>query len=274
MIKNIVLIIIFLSFFLISFSQKNTSDSLRGEFKYLLEYKPNSLDREYVLKEFFTLQISDERAFFISDSRLKFDSLFLQQYNKRGNNSFNIDMRGFPSSKFKFLIIQTNDNLQHYESAGRTLLVYNSTLINNWKLINETKTINSIACKKAEVHYKGRDWTAWYSTEIPFPYGPYKFSGLPGLIVKITDKTGDYDFELVKAVPSSNLKGKIISVNKRHYQNAKMITKKEFTQARINAINNAKYELESMGTVFSQDQKRQAISETEKKGFNPIELED
>ena len=29
-----------------------------------------------------------------------------------------------------------------------------------------------------------------------------------------------------------------------------------------------------MGTVFSDDQKRQKISETEKKGYNPIELED
>ena len=182
-------------------------------------------------------------------------------------------MRGLPLSKFKFLIIQTNDNSQFYETVGMTLLSYTNSVIRNWKLVDETKVINSINCKKAEVSYKGRDWTAWYSTEIPFLYGPYKFSGLPGLIVKITDKTGDYDFELVKSVSSSNLKGKKVSINEARYRNAKLVTKEELIQAMKNFRENAKYELEKMGTVFSDGQKRQKVSETERKGYNPIELE-
>ncbi|MGL6129960.1 GLPGLI family protein [Chryseobacterium artocarpi] len=270
--KKQTLTILFLFFFSFLFSQTITSDALRGEFTYLLQYKPNTLNRDNVYKELFTMQISDKRAFFISENRLKFDSLFMGQYNKNRSN-FNIDMRGLPSSKFKFLIIQTNDNSEFYESVGTALLSYNTPVIRDWKLIDETKVINSISCKKAEVHYKGRDWTAWYSMEIPFPYGPYKFSGLPGLIVKITDKTGDYDFELVKSVSSDKLKGKIITVNARHYQNAKLVTKKELTQATKNYRDNIKYELEKMGTVFSEGQNRQKISETDKKGYNPIELE-
>lgn len=270
--KKYIIIILFLSFFSVSFSQTVASDSLRGEFTYLLQYKPNTLNRDNVYKELFSLQITDTRSFFISENRLKFDSLFMEQYNKNRNN-FNIDMRGLPLSKFKFLIIQTNDNSQFYETVGMTLLSYSSSVIRNWKLVDETKVINSINCKKAEVNYKGRDWTAWYSTEIPFLYGPYKFSGLPGLIVKITDKTGDYDFELVKSVSSSNLKGKKVSINEARYHNAKLVTKEELIQAMKNFRENAKYELEKMGTIFSDDQKRQKVSETERKGYNPIELE-
>lgn len=71
-------------------------------------------------------------------------------------------------SKSNFLIIQTNDNIEFYESVGLTLLSYNSPVINDWKLINETKTINSYVCNRAEV----REWTAWYTSEIPLPYGP------------------------------------------------------------------------------------------------------
>ncbi|WP_261509795.1 GLPGLI family protein [Chryseobacterium paludis] len=272
--KKQILTIILLFFFSVSFSQTATGDSLRGEFTYLLQYKPNTLNNDYKQKEIFSLQISDKRSFFISENRLKFDSIFMEQYNNRKGDSFNIDMRGLPSSKFNFLIIQTSDNSQFYESVGMTLLSYNSPVINNWKLINETKVINSIACKKAEVHYKGREWTAWYSTDIPFPYGPYKFSGLPGLIVKITDKTGDYDFELVKSISSSNLRGKVVTVNKARYRNPKLVTKNELTQAAISSRQNAKYELEKMGTVFSQEPKRQTTNVTEKKGYNPIELED
>ncbi|OCA76354.1 hypothetical protein BBI01_06575 [Chryseobacterium artocarpi] len=264
------LTIIFFFIFSISFSQTAMSDSLRGEFTYLLQYKPNTLNRDYFIKELYSLQITDKRSFFSSENKLKFDSAFSAAYNKKNNV---IDLSGIPASRSNFLIIQTNENSEFYESVGMTLLSYNSPIIRNWKLINETKVINSISCKKAEVNYKGRDWTAWYSTEIPFPYGPYKFSGLPGLIVKITDKTGDYDYELVKAVSSSKLKGQTITVKKARYQGAKLVTQKELSEARANFRANAKRELESMGTVFSQDQSRPKISEAEKKGHNPIELE-
>ncbi|WP_449398886.1 GLPGLI family protein [Chryseobacterium wanjuense] len=188
-----------------------------------MQYKPNTLSPDYIIKELYSLQISDKRAFFISENKLKFDSAFTEQYKK---NSSTFDLSNMPVSRANFLIIQTNDNSEFYEAVGMTLLSYNSPVIDNWKLVDETKVINSIPCKKAEVRYKGRDWTAWYATEIPFPYVLYKFSSLPGLIVKITDKTGDYDFELVKSVPSAKLKGKTITINKSHYQNAKLITKK------------------------------------------------
>ncbi len=264
----------FLFAFSVTFCQTAKTDSIQGKFTYLLQYKPNTLNRDYIIKELFSLQISDKRAFFISEDKLKFDSAFIAKFNQ---DKSHIDLSHMPS-RSNFLIIQTNTNSQFYEPIGMSLLSYNSPAINNWKLVNETKVISSFNCKKAEVRYKGRDWTAWYSTDIPFPYGPYKFSGLPGLIVKITDKTGDYDFELVKSVARSHLKGKIIPINMQHFQRAKVVTKEELVQARANFRENSKYQLESMGTVFSQDPKdnareRQRINEVQKKGHNPIELE-
>lgn len=270
--KNQFLNIVFLFIFSFVFSQTVNKDSLIGEFTYLLKYKPNTLNQDYVNQELYSLQIGNNRAFFISENALKFDSLFMAKYNK---NKDVIDLSDIPVSKSNFLIVQTIDHSQFYESVGMTLLSYDSPIINNWKLVDEKKVINSITCKKAEVHYKGRDWTAWYATEIPFPFGPYKFSGLPGLIIKITDKTGDYDFELVKSTSSSELKGKVVTVSERYYKNSKNVTKKELSQARTNFRENARYQLESMGTVFSQNQKeRQKAVSTEKKGHNPIELED
>ncbi|MEJ7664771.1 MAG: GLPGLI family protein [Hymenobacter sp.] len=39
---------------------------------------------------------------------------------------------------------------------------------------------------------------AWFTREVPVGDGPYKFYGLPGLIVKVRDTRGHYDFELTQ----------------------------------------------------------------------------
>lgn len=270
--KQLLKIFLFLIFSL-SFSQTNDDNILHGEFTYLFKYKPDTLNRNHIVQEFFRFQISQDKAFFISENKLKFDSIFVAQFN---TNRTNIDMRNFSNKpKSNFLIIQTNDGSDYYERIGETVFSYNSPMIKDWKLSNENKTINGIECKKAEVRYKGRDWTAWYSTTLPFPYGPYKFSGLPGLIVKITDKTGDFDYELVKSVATSNLKERTVTVNKMHYEKAKLVTKDELIRVRKNFRDNIKHQMESMGTIFSEKMvERKKEEEKHKNVYNPIELED
>ncbi len=67
-----------------------------------------------------------------------------------------------------------------------------------WTLCNETQTILSYPCQKATCHWRGRDYEAWFTTQIPVRYGPWKFGGLPGLIMKISDARGEYTFECVR----------------------------------------------------------------------------
>ena len=67
-----------------------------------------------------------------------------------------------------------------------------------WTLAEETQTIHGYRCQKATCRWRGRDYVAWFTTEIPIQRGPWKFGGLPGLIVKISDVKQEYNFELVK----------------------------------------------------------------------------
>ena len=67
----------------------------------------------------------------------------------------------------------------------------------NWKIDNDaTAVILGMNCKKATCHYAGRDYEAWFAPEIPISDGPYKFSGLPGLIVQLQDSDNEHVFEL------------------------------------------------------------------------------
>lgn len=64
-----------------------------------------------------------------------------------------------------------------------------------WSLTQDTATICGYRCQKATCRYHGRDFEAWFTTEIPVRYGPWKFGGLPGLIVKAYDTDHLYTFE-------------------------------------------------------------------------------
>jgi GLPGLI family protein len=58
-----------------------------------------------------------------------------------------------------------------------------------WKLVNETKQISKFNCQKATTTFRGRNYIAWFTTEIPISMGPWKFNGLPGLILELYDDT-------------------------------------------------------------------------------------
>ncbi|WP_312195129.1 GLPGLI family protein [Epilithonimonas vandammei] len=94
----------------------------------------------------------------------------------------------------------------------------------NWKILSEKEKIGEWNAQKAEADFAGRKWIAWFSTEIPIQDGPYKFRGLPGLIVKIEDKTGSHKMEL-KGI--KNITGNVdinvfevkeIAVNSKQFQ--------------------------------------------------------
>lgn len=94
----------------------------------------------------------------------------------------------------------------------------------DWDFIDADTTICGYSCQKAQVHFRGRNWIVWYAVDLPFNDGPWKFCGLPGLILKAQDAKGDFLFTAYKI---SKIKfDKSIFTTKRY----KKITPKEFAE--------------------------------------------
>jgi GLPGLI family protein len=71
-----------------------------------------------------------------------------------------------------------------------------------WNITSEEKKIEGFNCNKATVDFRGRKYIAWFSAALPCSFGPWKFNGLPGLILEV------YDTELLFTWQARKIKTK------------------------------------------------------------------
>jgi GLPGLI family protein len=69
--------------------------------------------------------------------------------------------------------------------------------IQEWEVDTDTLTVMDYICQKATCRFRGRDYVAWFAPDIPVNNGPWKFGGLPGLILKISDTENKYSYECI-----------------------------------------------------------------------------
>ncbi len=63
-----------------------------------------------------------------------------------------------------------------------------------WTLEPERKRLAIYECRRATGTFRGRQYEAWYAVDIPVSSGPYKFAGLPGLILEVRTLDGKVEF--------------------------------------------------------------------------------
>ncbi|MBD3863155.1 GLPGLI family protein [Olleya marilimosa] len=69
----------------------------------------------------------------------------------------------------------------------------------DWDLSHpDTLKIGTYMCNKATTSFRGRNYIAWYTNDIPITFGPWKFHGLPGLILDMYDQTHKYEWIVTK----------------------------------------------------------------------------
>lgn len=83
-----------------------------------------------------------------------------------------------------------------------------------WQMHAEMMNVCGHLCQKATCKYHGRTFEAWFTLEIPFSYGPWKFGGLPGLILKVYDIDHLYTFECIQI---QSVKFPMLSVTDCYY---------------------------------------------------------
>jgi len=177
------------------------SSFAQNRFFYDYKFIPDSTDKTNVLKEIMLLDIDKSgskyygQEKFIADSTSRADlerqlklspnNISISRNDKPGMITYKVTKQ-YPDFKTHLFTKISSDNYKIEEDKKP-----------EWKILPDKQKIGEYNAQKATTKYGGREWTAWFSTDLPFQDGPYKFYGLPGLIVKIEDTTGSHIMTLV-----------------------------------------------------------------------------
>ncbi len=171
-------------------------DTARYKVTYSLKYKfhPNQVDD---FSDTRIVQIGKHNVKDYSDIINHFDSLATAQVRRGAESYSNVSSNPWPLEILR--PIRGDKAELKYRLSVSTFLNYSDSVpVLEWNFRNEdAEPILGYDCRKATTEFAGRKYTAWFTTEIPLPFGPYKFGALPGLILKIEDDEQQFVWEAV-----------------------------------------------------------------------------
>lgn len=169
-------------------------------FIYEYTFKPDSLNKEIVLNEIMNLDVTKDGSIFYNQLLLDKDSILNAQFEQgKKTGTIRLDARKVKRSQANFIVTKKYPKYEtiFHTSFNALNLSLNESKKMNWVILPETKIIEGLKVQKATTNFVGRNWTAWFSNDIQIQDGPYKFSGLPGLILNIEDEKGDHVFNII-----------------------------------------------------------------------------
>lgn len=171
------------------------------------------------------LDVAGDKSFFYGEKRIQRDSLMRRSFETRNFNFDRSQMQQYRTDlNYQVEKDLTEQKITFKNRIARDQYAYEEDRSFGWKILPETTKIGEYKVQKAETEFAGRKWIAWFTQDVPLMDGPYKFSGLPGLIVKIEDSKGDYIFDLketkkITELPNTQQRGgNTVMVKRKDYE--------------------------------------------------------
>ncbi|WP_395064680.1 GLPGLI family protein [Flavobacterium sp.] len=94
--------------------------------------------------------------------------------------------------KYKFTYYKDlkNKTILQDRSYGMKQIIKDDNYKINWTITKNTKYVLSYICQEAVGSFRGREYKAYFLKDIPISNGPFKFDGLPGLILEVQSTDG------------------------------------------------------------------------------------
>lgn len=194
-------------------------------FTYEYRFIPDSTNVSDVKTEMMNLDIADSESKFYSYTAYHSDSIMRVDLEKQlaSTGMMNVKTDGRKGS----IRYSISKKYPKYEVFLHNRILRDQYKVSDdrkidWKISSEKQKIGEWNSQKAETEFGGRKWVAWFTSDIPIQDGPYKFHGLPGLIVKLEDLSKSHVFNLqavknLTEIPKDVFGEKEILVNQKQY---------------------------------------------------------
>lgn len=166
-------------------------------------YSPNMRDGSAGTSNHYILLANESQSKFFSPRTEYIDSLNSTpdghaKYQEMARNAYlSGNMENLPAKDGTYYILKSSDanTITYYDNAGLDKYFYQESVEPwEWVIGDSVKEVLGYECFEATTDFHGRHWTAWFTPEIPLLNGPWKFDGLPGLILEAESEGGEYRF--------------------------------------------------------------------------------
>lgn len=190
--KKFLVISMSLGIYILSYLVNGQSNDKNLVFLYSFDLRHHTHRPDLVKRDYIIVNKSKDTTYMQFYNQMIRDSIY--SFRKMsGQERYDSKVNAFPH-----IIRIVNNKSTYTAKAGNDYFEYTETLDFNWKIKDSIKDINSYTCRLATTEYAGRKWNAWFTQDIPVNIGPYKFKGLPGCIVQISDESKIFKYELVR----------------------------------------------------------------------------
>lgn len=269
------LILVFFSFKISS--QEKLKEKFGYKGTYRLEYQEDSTDQNSMKSETVVLYLGEGHSRYSTLGKAVKDSLeaTLDPSNKSMVEFYRIRSLT-PDTDFTYKIFKNHhlDNLILVETIFKDQLKYKQNLKTiDWEIQQETKEFLGYKVQKATGSFAGRNYVAWFAPQLPFSDGPYKFGGLPGLILEISDLQDHYHFSLTAFQKLQNPIERLLNLD-----DYKVVSQQQLDQVRNDYKRDPLTAMENEGVTIKWKDGQEAEAKREfikkyKARNNPIELQ-
>ncbi len=165
-------------------------------------------------KQIYTLNLVNNESLYFSNGQD--DSL--SQFINSGNNAERVELSGQTMAKLSDNHFASLAIDKFYKNYLRDTLIFNDLLgseplvvgekisIFNWNVLpNKDTTILGYPCQSATTNFRGREYLAYFSPKLNNFGGPWKFDGLPGLILQVQSADNFFIIEPLKVALNTHL---------------------------------------------------------------------
>jgi len=248
-------------------------DSAYLKCSYTLRFVQNAEKPENKKSEEMLLLVGKQMSHFFSYTEFQTDSLHATMTHEQIMASMQTGSYRFGSFKYHLFKNYPSGKITTTDAIAMNNYRYEEPYEKpEWEILSDTMTILGYNAQKATTSFRGRDYVAWFTMEIPISNGPWKFTGLPGLILNISDTQNHYVFECSGIeTPQEKI---VIGMKKMNYMK---VSKKDFNKVYERDRKDPLASLNSDPSVkiilLNEDRTPKTSQQLPKIPHNPIELE-